>query len=52
MAKSTWYAHQSTVYDSIIQIAESKEVEYLQMLRATGTAAGVLCRCCMVPPWL
>ena len=36
MAKSTWYAHQSTVYDSIIQIAESKEVEYLQMLRATG----------------
>ena len=36
MAKSTWYDHQSTVYDSIIQIAESKEVEYLQMLRATG----------------
>ena len=36
MAKSTWYAHQSTVYNSIIQIAESKEVEYLQMLRATG----------------
>ena len=36
MAKSTWYDHQSTVYNSIIQIAESKEVEYLQMLRATG----------------
>ena len=36
MAKSTWYDHQSTVYDSIIQIAQSKEVEYLQMLRATG----------------
>ena len=36
MAKSTWYEHQSTVYNSIIQIAESKEVEYLQMLRATG----------------
>ena len=29
-------SHQSTVYNSIIQIAESKEVEYLQMLRATG----------------
>ena len=36
MAKSTWYDHQSTVYNSIIQIAESKEVRYLQMLRATG----------------
>ena len=36
MAKSTWYDHQSTVYNSIIQIAESKEVEYLQMLKATG----------------
>ena len=36
VSKSTWYAHQSTVYNSIIQIAESKEVEYLQMLRATG----------------
>ena len=36
MAKSTWYDHQSTVYNSIIQIAESKEVDYLQMLRATG----------------
>jgi hypothetical protein len=36
MAKDTWYAHQATVYNSIIQIAESKEVEYLQMLRATG----------------
>ena len=36
MAKSTWYDHQSTVYNSIIQIAEIKEVEYLQMLRATG----------------
>ena len=36
MARSTWYDHQSTVYNSIIQIAESKEVEYLQMLRATG----------------
>lgn len=36
MAKSTWYDHQSTVYNSIIQIAESKEVEYLQMLRVTG----------------
>ena len=36
VSKDTWYAHQSTVYNSIIQIAESKEVEYLQMLRATG----------------
>ena len=33
VSKDTWYAHQSTVYNSIIQIAESKEVEYLQMLR-------------------
>ena len=32
----TWYAHQTTVYNSIIQIAESKEVEHLQMLRATA----------------
>jgi hypothetical protein len=36
VSKDTWYAHQSTVYNSIIQIAESKEVEYLQMLKATG----------------
>ena len=36
VSKDTWYTHQSTVYNSIIQIAESKEVEYLQMLRATG----------------
>jgi hypothetical protein len=36
VSKDTWYAHQSTVYNSIIQIAESKEVEYLQMLRETG----------------
>ena len=36
VSKDTWYKHQTTVYDSIIQIAESKEVEYLQMLRATG----------------
>jgi hypothetical protein len=36
MSKDTWYAHQSTVYNSIIQIAESKEVEYLQMLKAAG----------------
>ena len=36
MAKTTWYDHQSTVYNSIIQTADSKEVEYLQMLRATG----------------
>ena len=36
VSKDTWYAHQSTVYNSIIQIAESREVEYLQMLRATG----------------
>lgn len=36
VSKDTWYAHQSTVYNSIIQIAGSKEVEYLQMLRATG----------------
>ena len=27
VSKDTWYAHQSTVYNSIIQIAESKEVE-------------------------
>ena len=36
VSKDTWYAHQSTVYNSIIQVAESKEVEYLQMLKATG----------------
>ena len=36
VSKDTWYAHQSTVYNSIIQIAESREVEYLKMLRATG----------------
>ena len=36
VSKDTWYTHQSTVYNSIIQIAENKEVEYLQMLRATG----------------
>ena len=36
MSKDTWYAHQATVYNSIIQIAESKEVEYLQMMKATG----------------
>jgi hypothetical protein len=36
MSKDTWYAHQSTVYNGIIQIAESKEVEYLQMLKAAG----------------
>jgi hypothetical protein len=36
MSKDTWYAHQRTVYTSIIQIAESKEVEYLQMLKAAG----------------
>jgi hypothetical protein len=36
VSKDTWYAHQTTVYNSIIQIAESKEVEYLQMLKATG----------------
>ena len=36
MSKDTWYAHQATVYNSVIQIAESKEVEYLQMLKATG----------------
>ena len=36
VSKDTWYAHQSTVYNSIIQIAESKEVEYLQMLKETG----------------
>ena len=36
MSKDTWYTHQRTVYNSIIQIAESKEVEYLQMLKATG----------------
>ena len=36
VSKDSWYKHQSTVYNSIIQIAESKEVEYLQMLRATG----------------
>ena len=36
MSKDTWYTHQATVYESIIQIAESKEVEYLQMLRAAG----------------
>lgn len=35
-SKDTWYTDQSTVYSSIIQIAESTEVEYLQMLRATG----------------
>ena len=36
VSKDTWYTHQATVYNSIIQIAESKEVEYLQMLKATG----------------
>ena len=36
MSKDTWYTHQATVYNSIIQIAESKEVEYLQMMKATG----------------
>lgn len=36
MSKDTWYAHQATVYDSIIAIAESKEVEYMQMLHAAG----------------
>ena len=36
VSKDTWYTHQSTVYNSIIEVAESKEVEYLQMLRATG----------------
>jgi hypothetical protein len=36
MAKETWYSHQSTVYDSIIQIAESKETEYLHTLKAAG----------------
>jgi hypothetical protein len=36
MSKDTWYAHQSTVYDSIIAIAESKEVEYMRMLHAAG----------------
>ena len=36
MSKDTWYAHQRTVYKSIIRIAENKEVEYLQMLKATG----------------
>ena len=34
--KTPGYAHQSTVYNSIIQIAESREVEYLQMLKAKG----------------
>ena len=36
MSKDTWYAHQATVYNSIIQIAESKEVEYLLMMKVTG----------------
>ena len=36
MSKDTWYAHQATVYRSVIQIAESKELEYLQMMKATG----------------
>jgi hypothetical protein len=36
MSKDTWYAHQATVYESIIAIAESKEVEYMQMLHAAG----------------
>src|ERR1700759_2913044 len=35
-AKGSRYTHQTTVYNSIIQIAESKEVEYLQMLKAAG----------------
>ena len=35
VSKDTWYDQQSTVYNSIIQIAESKEVEFY-MLRATG----------------
>ena len=36
MSKDTWYTHQATVYNSIIAIAESKEVEYMQMLHAAG----------------
>ena len=36
MSKDTWYAHQATVYESIIEIADSKEVEYMQMLHAAG----------------
>ena len=36
MSKDTWYAHQAMVYESIFEIADSKEVEYMQMLHAAG----------------